>query len=101
MSISCDYQGANCALDCDNCRNCGDCNITVKCDCCQEEIYGDFYNLDGEIVCEDCIEDYKTQKEVKRCDHCGQDPEGESVYEIDGQFICESCLDEIYKESEV
>lgn len=57
MSKNCNGKGCNGALDCDNCRQTNECNIQVFCDICGEEIYEDYYDIDGDDVCEECLND--------------------------------------------
>lgn len=57
MSKSCNGKGCNGALDCDNCRQTNGCNITVTCDRCSEPIYEKYYEIDGEDICPDCLDE--------------------------------------------
>lgn len=60
MSISCNGLGCKGTLDCDNCRQTHGCNVTVTCDLCGNEIYEDYYEIEGDEICEDCLaEHYK------------------------------------------
>ena len=60
MAIHCNGKGCNGALDCDNCHQTNGCNVTVTCDRCDCEIYEDYYEIEGEEICEDCLaEHYK------------------------------------------
>ena len=59
MAISCNCKGGNGALDCDNCRQTGDCDKVITCDICGNECYEYYYDVDGNEVCEDCIHNYR------------------------------------------
>ena len=56
---SCNCMGGNGSFDCDNCRNTGDCEKTVVCDICGNEVYDDFYEINDSDICEDCLDCYR------------------------------------------
>jgi hypothetical protein len=53
--IHCNGKGCNGALDCDNCSQSGSCDIHVYCDQCGCDCYDYYYEIDGEELCEDCV----------------------------------------------
>lgn len=60
---------------------------------CGEEILGDFVEIDGEYVCQDCFDD-----KYFYCDDCGTIEEKDYGYWIDScdRFVCENCFDRNY-----
>ena len=36
--------------------------LSVECDCCHEDITGDYYDIHGNIICVDCIEQYLVER---------------------------------------
>lgn len=57
MSRQCNGKGCNGAFDCDNCRQTEECNKTVICDDCGEELFDEYFEVDGSDLCENCILD--------------------------------------------
>lgn len=43
--------------DCDNCTLCGDCGSYVECDICGCDCGDEYYKLDGNDICEDCLKE--------------------------------------------
>ena len=64
---------------------CLDCVNKVRCTSCNEIIYGDIYEIDGEYYCHDCFENLPT------CHHCGSQIGGEmienSFYFVSDEFF--------------
>lgn len=54
MSKQCNGKGCNGAWDCDNCRQ-TDCEKAVVCDDCGAELYDEFFEIDGDDLCMDCL----------------------------------------------
>lgn len=44
--------------DCDNCTRCGGCEKYVECDYCGGDCGDEFYEIDGDDVCEDCLKEH-------------------------------------------
>lgn len=58
------------------------------CSKCGQEIAGEFIEIDGEIVCQDCFDEYYFY-----CDDCGKVEERDNGYWIESEdkIICEDC----------
>lgn len=58
------------------------------CSKCGQEITGEFVEIDGEIVCQDCFDEYYFY-----CDDCGKIEDRDYGYWIEsqGKLFCESC----------
>lgn len=41
--------------DCDNCTRSGECNKYIECDYCGGDCGDEYYEIDGEDICEDCL----------------------------------------------
>ena len=101
-------QVENDCVGCEYCINCGRREVSHwYCDDCGEEAEK-LYNVDGEDLCESCIEQRfeKTfyadlDPDTRRCAECDSDEE--DYYKYDGQYICRKCLlahfDLVYSES--
>lgn len=55
MAKSCNGIGCNGAWDCDNCRQTHDCDQRVTCDLCDGDCGDTWYEIDGDDICEDCL----------------------------------------------
>lgn len=86
-----------CPMGCINCGREHNAHFYCdKCDCESDELY----QLDGDVLCEDCFLESFTSKECDDmddtcCVDCG-DP-AETLYDDDGEWVCEYCLKERYK----
>lgn len=60
---------------------------------CGEEIRGDYVEVDGEYVCQDCFDEYYFY-----CDDCGEIENRDNGYYIEDEdkFVCENCLENNY-----
>lgn len=56
MSKFCNGKGCFSAWDCDNCHNSGECVKSVECDICGEECDENYYDINGNDYCRDCME---------------------------------------------
>jgi len=69
------------------CSECGEVIIRAG-----EEFNSDLFEvIDGEYVCQDCVE-----REFVKCRDCGEYVRRDDAYEYDGDYLCEDCLDENY-----
>ena len=64
------------------------------CDSCGEIITEDeYYNVDGEILCEECAKE--AFRSFHKCDDCGV--ECSEYYDVNGMTFCEDCFNDRYR----
>lgn len=56
------------SFDADDCLACTNCQDSRYCDCCGERIIGEYYEVDGQVLCKDC---HRSECDV--CYHCGEE----------------------------
>jgi len=83
----------------------GDYSGGIRCSECGEELNeGEYNEIDGEIYCEDCMQDifvyvesvdrYVNRYDVFFCDNCGEVELVENFHNLQGDSLCECCFDE-------
>ncbi len=55
MSRQCNGKGCRIAWDCDCCYQINGCNKHIVCDECGAELYDDFYEVEGDDLCLECL----------------------------------------------
>ena len=45
--------------ECDGCMDCMDLDGALHCELCGEVSYGEYYEIEDMLICEDCISDSK------------------------------------------
>ncbi len=69
-------------------------NVTY-CDCCGAELTGDVMTFDGEILCEDCLDERTVV-----CSHCGERIWNDDNAGSSDVPLCERCYDHYYTSCE-
>ena len=61
------------------------------CSRCGQEIVGEFVEVDGEIVCQNCFDEYYFY-----CDDCGEIEERDNGYwiECESKLVCQNCIND-------